>query len=79
MSGRNSGDSCKRKQGKASVYAGLERETRCFLKLNEQDILQNSGRVSHEVAVGEKEYESFRVEQDKRFESDFDRMVKNIN
>ena len=35
-------------------------------------------RVSHEVAVAlaEKEYESFRVEQDKCFESDFDRMVK---
>ncbi|MCZ7398293.1 MAG: RhuM family protein, partial [Candidatus Methanoperedens sp.] len=49
-----------------------------FLKFNEQDILQNSGRVSHEVAVAlaEKEYENFRVEQDKRFVSDFDRMVK---
>lgn len=49
-----------------------------FLKFNEQDILKNAGKVSHEVAVAlaEKEFESFRVEQDKRFESDFDRMVK---
>jgi hypothetical protein len=49
-----------------------------FLKFNEQDILENTGKVSHEVAVAlaEKEFESFRVEQDKRFESDFDRMVK---
>ncbi|MDD5472715.1 MAG: virulence RhuM family protein [Candidatus Methanoperedens sp.] len=49
-----------------------------FLKFNEQDILENAGKVSHEVAVAlaEKEYENFRVEQDKRFESDFDRMVK---
>ena len=28
------------------------------------------------VALAEKEYESYRVEQDKCFESDFDRMVK---
>ena len=49
-----------------------------FLKFDEQDILQNSGKVSHEVAVAEKEHGSFRVEQDKRFESDIDKMVKKI-
>ena len=49
-----------------------------FLKFNEQDILENAGKVSHEVAVAlaEKEFESFCVEQDKCFESDFDRIVK---
>lgn len=49
-----------------------------FLKFNEQDILENAGKVSHEVAVelAEKEFENFRIEQDKRFESDFDRIVK---
>lgn len=49
-----------------------------FLKFNVQNILQNVGKVAHEVAVAlaEKEHENFRVGQDKRFESDFDRVVK---
>ncbi len=49
-----------------------------FLKFNEQEILHNAGKVSHEVAVAlaEKEYEGFRIDQDKHFESDFDKLVK---
>lgn len=48
-----------------------------FLKFNEQDILHDKGKVSHEVAVAlaEKEYEVFRVAQDKQYMSDFDREV----
>ncbi|MBI3013452.1 MAG: virulence RhuM family protein, partial [Elusimicrobia bacterium] len=49
-----------------------------FLKFNEQEILRDKGKISHEVAVvlAEKQYESFRTEQDRTFESDFDREVK---
>jgi hypothetical protein len=49
-----------------------------FLKFNEQDILQDKGKVSHEVAVAlaEKEYESFRVDQDKKYVSDFDELAE---
>ncbi len=49
-----------------------------FLKFNEQDILQNSGKVSHEMAVAlaGKEYESFCIVQDKRSEFGFDRVVR---
>lgn len=51
-----------------------------FLQFNEYDILNNAGRVSHEVAkeLAEREYEKFRVKQDKSFESDFDKEVKRI-
>jgi hypothetical protein len=51
-----------------------------FLKFNEREILQNSGKVSHEIAVNlaEKEYEKYRVVQDKNYISDFDREVKKI-
>lgn len=51
-----------------------------FLKFNEYDILKDAGKVSHEVAVklAEKEYENFRVTQDKVFESDFDSEVKKL-
>jgi len=51
-----------------------------FLRFNEEDILQDSGKVSHDVAVAlaEKEYEKYRVVQDRLFESDFDREVKKL-
>jgi hypothetical protein len=51
-----------------------------FLKFNEQDILEDKGKVSHEVALilAEKEYEKFRVKQDKIFVSDFDKIVKQL-
>jgi len=43
-------------------------------------ILQDSGKVSHDVAVAlaEKEYEKYRVIQDRLIESDFDREVKKL-
>lgn len=51
-----------------------------FLQFNEQEILQDKGKVSHAVAMAlaEKEYQTFRVEQDRCYESDFDRIVKNL-
>lgn len=51
-----------------------------FLQFNEQEILQDKGRVSHAVALAlaEKEYADFRVRQDREFESDFDRLVKQL-
>ncbi|MBI5873815.1 MAG: virulence RhuM family protein [Candidatus Omnitrophica bacterium] len=51
-----------------------------FLRFNEQDILHDKGKVSHEVAIAlaEKEYEIFRVMQDKKYVSDFDKTVKKL-
>jgi hypothetical protein len=51
-----------------------------FLKFNEYEILTNVGSVSHEVAkeLAEKRYDTFRVNQDRAFESDFDREVARI-
>jgi hypothetical protein len=51
-----------------------------FLKFNEQNILHDKGKVSHEVAVAlaEKEYEVFRKEQDKKYISDFDHEVAGL-
>ena len=51
-----------------------------FLKFNDYEVLQNAGSVSAEVAksLAEKEYEKFRVAQDQRYESDFDREVKKL-
>lgn len=51
-----------------------------FLQFNEYKILKDAGKVSHEVAreLAEKEYERYRVIQDRMFESDFDQIVKQI-
>ncbi len=51
-----------------------------FLQFNEYDILNNAGRVGHEIAktLAEQEYEKFRVRQDRTFESDFDKEVKKL-
>ena len=51
-----------------------------FLKFNEKEILQNSGKISHEaaIALAENEFEKYRVIQDRMVESDFDREVKKI-
>ena len=51
-----------------------------FLQFNEKDILQDSGKISHEVAVelAESEYEKHRCIQDRVLVSDFDREVKKL-
>lgn len=51
-----------------------------FLHFNEYEILKDAGKVSHEVAVklAEKEYEKFRIIQDKNFISDFEKEVKKL-
>jgi len=51
-----------------------------FLKFTEYDILDNPWKVSHEVAIAlaEKEYEKFNIQQDKIYESDFDKLIKTI-
>ncbi|BBB90705.1 MAG TPA: virulence RhuM family protein [Methylomusa anaerophila] len=51
-----------------------------FLQFNEYEILQDAGKVSHQVAVtlAEKEYAKFRVVQDQNFESDFDKTIKKL-
>ncbi|MCB5187822.1 virulence RhuM family protein [Methylobacillus caricis] len=51
-----------------------------FLELSNYPILQDAGKVSAEMAKlkAEKVYETFRVEQDRHFVSDFDKTVKTL-
>jgi hypothetical protein len=51
-----------------------------FLKINRYDLLNNPGKISHEVAIkkAESEYSKFRKIQDQKFISDFDKEVKKI-
>jgi hypothetical protein len=49
-----------------------------FLQFNEYDLLHNSGKVTAEVAkaFAESEFEKYRIVQDRLFESDFDRLLR---
>lgn len=49
-----------------------------FLQFNDYNILNDAGKISHEVAqkLAKEEYEKFRILQDKTFESDFDKETK---
>jgi hypothetical protein len=51
-----------------------------FLKINRYDLLNNPGKISHEMAIkkAESEYSKFRRIQDQKFISDFDKVVKKI-
>lgn len=51
-----------------------------FLKFNEYEVLTNAGKVSAEVAkrLAEEQFATFRVGQDEKFESDFEREVRRI-
>jgi hypothetical protein len=49
-------------------------QVRRFLDFNEQQVLENAGQISHEMAVlkAHAEYEKYRVKQDREYLSDFD-------
>lgn len=51
-----------------------------FLAFNDYEILDNPGKVSASVAkeLAEEEYDKFRIEQDRNYESDFDEMVRKL-
>ncbi len=51
-----------------------------FLQFNERDLLDHPGKVTAEIAkaFAESEFEKYRVLQDRSFESDFDRAIKQL-
>ncbi|MCD6526615.1 MAG: virulence RhuM family protein, partial [Desulfuromonas sp.] len=51
-----------------------------FLEFTERDILEGSGNVSAKIAKvhAESEFEKYRIVQDRLFESDFDKVVKQV-
>jgi hypothetical protein len=52
-----------------------------FLELNDENILKDKGRIAHEIAkaFAESEFEQYRILQDKTYQSDFDRMLTEVN
>ncbi len=52
-----------------------------FLQYDDREILQNAGNISAAIAKvhAETEFEKYRIIQDKLFQSDFDKLINNIN
>ena len=51
-----------------------------FLEFSEREILQDKGKITTEIAKvhAESEFEKYRIVQDRLFESDFDRIINQI-
>ncbi|MBD3340314.1 MAG: cell filamentation protein Fic [Candidatus Lokiarchaeota archaeon] len=67
-------------KGKVMYMKDWAEKLNAFLQFNEEEILQNSGKVSKEVAhqLAIDKYNKYRIEQDKNYISDFDRVVKQL-
>ena len=52
-----------------------------FLQFNGKEILKNAGKIFQKIAqeLSYKEYEKFKVKQDKMIVSDFDEFIKQTN
>ena len=51
-----------------------------FIEATDRKVLQDAGKVTAEIAKAhaESEFEKYRIVQDRLFESDFDRVIKQI-
>jgi hypothetical protein len=51
-----------------------------FIEATDREVLQDAGKMTAEIAEAhaETEFEKFRIVQDRLFESDFDRVIKQI-
>lgn len=67
-------------QGKVMTMKDWAEKLNAFLQFNQKDILQDSGKVTAAIAkeFAEIEYEKYKPIQDKLFESDFDKEIKNL-
>jgi hypothetical protein len=67
-------------QASRNVYMKMSDWIKKLDKFLDFNVLQHAGKITHELAIelANKEYNKFRVIQDRKFESDFDKVVKKI-
>jgi hypothetical protein len=67
-------------RGRTMTMKDWVEKLNAFLEFNEEEILENKGKISHEIAeaLALGEYEKFKIRQDKNYISDFDREVKKL-
>lgn len=67
-------------RGFPMTMADWAKKLDAFLQFNQRDLLEHPGKVSAEIAkaFAESEFEKYRIVQDLLFESDFDRLLKQL-
>ena len=67
-------------RGIPMTMADWAKKLDAFLQFNQRDLLDHPGKVTAEIAkaFAESEFEKYRVVQDRAFESDFDRAIKQL-
>ena len=67
-------------RGFPMTMADWAKKLDAFLQFNQRDLIDHPGKVSAEIAkaFAESEFEKYRIVQDRLFESDFDRMLKQL-
>ena len=67
-------------RGIPMTMADWAKKLDAFLQFNERDLLDHPGKVTAEIAkaFAESEFDKYRITQDRLFESDFDRMLKQL-
>ena len=67
-------------RGIPMTMADWAKKLDAFLQFNQRDLLDHPGKVTAEIAkaFAESEFEKYRIVQDRLFESDFDRMIKQL-
>jgi hypothetical protein len=68
------------KRGQVMYMKDWVEKLNAFLQFNERDILEDKGKVTHEIAkaFAEGEYDKFRVIRDANYKSDFDKLMESI-
>ena len=66
------------KRGQVMYMKDWVQKLNAFLQFNEEDVLQDKGKVTHEIAkaFAENEFEKFRVIRDATYKSDFDKLME---
>ena len=66
------------KRGQVMYMKDWGQKLNAFLQFNEEDVLQDKGKVTHEIAkaFAENEFEKFRVIRDATYKSDFDKLME---
>jgi hypothetical protein len=68
------------KRGQVMYMKDWVQKLNAFLQFNERDILEDKGKVTHEIAkaFAEGEYDKFRIIRDANYKSDFDKLMESI-
>lgn len=71
---------CSLEHGQQRYWIHLQSRVDAFLRFNDAEVLQDKGKVTAAIAkeFAESEFEKYRVIQDSLYESDFDKLMNDM-